>query len=161
MGVAESRMTFFRSPSRPRPPFNWMIVSRARYRFDLSLRKLWLSSIRMTSKSANGWGSNFARPNSSLPTIVAAMVADSELLLPHRPERRRADDQRLLPAVIGEVLEQLLADPGLAQSHRVGDQHAVVAGEDAAGLLDRILLELGQVDGAAAELGSVLARTHP
>ena len=74
------------------------------------------------------------------------------------PQRGRADDDRLLAAVVGEVLEQFLADPRLAQAHRVGDQHAVVAGQDAAGLLDRVFLELGQIDGAASELRRVVAQ---
>ena len=46
--------------------------------------------------------------------------------------------------MIGRILQQLLADPGLAQAHRIGDEHAVVAGQDAARLLDGILLEAGQ-----------------
>ena len=78
--------------------------------------------------------------------------------LPHLPQGGRADDDGLLAAVVGEVFEELLADPGLAQAHGVGDQHAIVAGQDAAGLLDGILLELGQVHGAAAQLRGVLAK---
>ena len=86
------------------------------------------------------------------------MVALASSSLPHFPQRGRADDHGLLAAVVGEVFEQLLADPGLAQAHGIGDQHAVVAGQDAAGLLDGILLELGQVHGAAAQLRGVLAK---
>jgi hypothetical protein len=59
--------------------------------------------------------------------------------------------------VISEVFEQLLADPRLAEPHRVSDQHAIVAGEDAAGFLDGILLELGEIDGATGKLGGMLA----
>ena len=50
--------------------------------------------------------------------------------------------------MVGKVLQQLLADPRLAQSHRIGDQHAVVTGQDAAGLLDGIVLEFGQFNRA-------------
>ena len=99
-----------------------------------------------------------SRPSSSMPTIWAAMVARGQFPLPHLPQRGRADDDGLLAAVVGEVFEELLADPGLAQAHGVGDQHAVVAGQDAAGLLDGVVLELGQVHGAAAELRGVLAK---
>ena len=60
--------------------------------------------------------------------------------------------------MIGEIFEELLADPGLAQSDRIGDEHAVVTGEDAAGLFDGIVLEFGQFDGAAAQRGRVLVQ---
>ncbi len=78
--------------------------------------------------------------------------------LPHVPKRGGADDDGLLAAVVGEIFEQLLADPGLAQADGVRNQHAVVAGQDAAGLLDSVLLELGEVHGAAAQFRSVLAQ---
>src|SRR5208337_906012 len=80
-----------------------------------------------------------------------------EFLRPHGSQRRRADDERLLAAMVSEVLKQFLADPGLPKSHGVGDQHSVVSEEDAAGLLHRVLLELGEIDGAPAELRGV----HP
>ncbi len=73
----------------------------------------------------------------------------------HIAQRGRADDDRLLTAVVGEVLEQLLADPGLAQAHAVGDEDAVVPGEDPPGLLHGILLEFRQVHGAAARPGGI------
>jgi hypothetical protein len=79
----------------------------------------------------------------------AGMVASLQLGLPHGAQGGGADDERLFALVVGVILEQLLADPGLAQADRVGDHDAVVAGQDAARLLHRVVLELGQLDGGA------------
>ena len=38
-----------------------------------------------------------------MPTIVAAIVADASSLRPHFPERRRANHDGLLPAMIGKI----------------------------------------------------------
>ena len=82
-----------------------------------------------------------------------------KLVGPHLAEGCRADDQRLLPQVVGIVLQQLLPDPGLAQAHRVSNQDPVVAGKDPAGLLDRVLLELGQLHADLPGAASVVPRS--
>jgi hypothetical protein len=80
---------------------------------------------------------------------------------PHFSQRGRTDHDGLLAAVVGEIFQELLANPGLAQANGVGDQNAVVAGQDAAGFLGGIFLELGQVHGAAPKLRGILAKLFP
>lgn len=75
-----------------------------------------------------------------------------KLPLPHFAQAGRAHDQRLLAHVVGIIFEQLLADPGFPQPDRIGDQHAVVAGQNLAGLLDRVFLEFGKLDGRTCSL---------
>lgn len=48
--------------------------------------------------------------------------------------------------MVGEIQQQLQSDPRLAESDRVADHHAVVLGQNAAGPLDRITLELRQIE---------------
>jgi len=77
----------------------------------------------------------------------------AKLVPPHLAQARRADHQRLLPQVVGEVLQQLLADPRLAQANGVGDHHAIVAREDLPRLLDGILLKLRKLHSRAGRRG--------
>ena len=42
--------------------------------------------------------------------------------------------------MIGEVFEQFLADPGLAEAHAIGNHHTIVARQDFARFLDSVLL---------------------
>ena len=157
IGVAESRMTFLCSPSRPRPP----LQLDQRVQGQVAVRLVVAEVVALVDQDHVGVavGCGVERVPAQLlhADDLGGDGGAGQLPLPHLPQRGRADDDGLLAAVVGEVLQQLLADPGLAQAHGVGDQHAVVAGQDAAGLLDGVLLELGQVHGAAAELRGVFA----
>jgi len=72
-----------------------------------------------------------------------------QLVLPHGAQRCGTDHERLLALVVCEILEQLLADPRLAQPDRISDEHAIVARQDTPRLLDRVLLKLRKLHGRA------------
>ena len=53
------------------------------------------------------------------PVLIMIAVG---ILMTHLAERRRANHDRFLSSMVGEILQQLLTDPGFAQADRIGDQ---------------------------------------
>jgi hypothetical protein len=45
--------------------------------------------------------------------------------------------------MVGKILQELLADPGLPETYRIGNEDTVVSGQNSAGLFGRVLLKLG------------------